>query len=345
MTRVGEAHPKGVLKGRRAWIISDGKAGHEIQCRGVAEALGVDVEVKRIEANTISKLTAPWGPVRRSVRFGQEGSRFAPPWPDVAFSAGRLTIPYIRVLKRKAGPATFTVVMLNPRTLANCADLIWVPAHDARRGPNVISTLTSPHGFSEARLGALRAQVPEAIAALPRPRVAVFIGGPNGVYAFTEADAARFGAALKSVARTGAGLMISPSRRTPSAFLAEIDSATTGVPRLLFDGTGDNPYADFLAHADAFIVTADSVNMAGEAAATGKPIYIFEPEGGSLKFSRFHEGLRDYGATRVLPAEFAALDEWHYPPLHSAEVIAAEIERRWQIRKEMLPGLMNGGED
>lgn len=342
---MGEAHPTGVLKGRRAWIISDGKAGHEIQCRGVAEALGVDAEVKRIEPGRVGKLTAPWGLVGRGVRFGQEGSPFAPPWPDVALSAGRLTIPYIRALKRKAGPGTFTVVLLDPRMPANCADLIWVPAHDARRGANVISTLTSPHGFSEARLGALRAHVPEAIAALPRPRVAVFIGGPNGVYPFTDADAARFGAALTSLAASGAGLMISPSRRTPGAFLEQIDLATAGAPRILFDGTGDNPYAEFLAHADAFIVTADSVNMAGEAAATGKPIYIFEPEGGGLKFSRFHEGLREYGATRVLPAALAALDDWQYPPLHSAEVIAAEIERRWQIRRDLLPGLMNGSED
>ena len=47
----------------------------------------------------------------------------------------------------------------------------------------------------------------------------------------------------------------------------------------------------FLAHADAFVVTADSVNMAGEAAATGKPIYIFEPSGGGSQVHPLPRGL------------------------------------------------------
>lgn len=341
MASVGSECTAGVLKGRRAWIISDGKAGHEIQCRGVARALGVEAEVKRITPNMVAKLTAPWGLVGRAARFGREGSLFAPPWPDIALAAGRLTIPYIRALKRKAGFSTYTVVLLDPRMPANCADLIWVPAHDTRRGANVISTLTSPHGFSPERLGELRSTVPDEIAALPRPRVAVLIGGPNGAYPFTDHDASRLGKVLEAVSRSGAGLMISPSRRTPTAFLAQIDAATANVPRIFYDGKGDNPYADFLAHADHFIVTADSVNMAGEAAATGKPIHVFEPDGGGLKFSRFHQGLRDCGAARPLADEASRLDGWDYEPLDSAAVIAHEIERRWQIRGTFLPGLLN----
>jgi hypothetical protein len=31
---------------------------------------------------------------------------------------------------------------------------------------------------------------------------------------------------------------------------------------------------------------------------------------------------------------------WSYEPLHSADVIAAEIARRWQRRANLLPGLM-----
>ena len=35
---------------------------------------------------------------------------------------------------------------------------------------------------------------------------------------------------------------------------------------------------------------------------TGKPVYVFEPRGGSAKFSRFHAGLAAHGATRIAPA-------------------------------------------
>ena len=36
------------------------------------------------------------------------------------------------------------------------SDLIWVPEHDLRRGPNVMTTPTAPHSFTPARLAALR---------------------------------------------------------------------------------------------------------------------------------------------------------------------------------------------
>ena len=122
--------------------------------------------------------------------------------------------------------------------------------------------------------------------------MAVLLGGPNGDFAYTQAALARLGAALRTLARQGAGLMITPSRRTPADVTAFVREATAGVPRLLWDGEGANPYPAFLAHADAFIAPADSVNMTGEPCATGKPVYVFAPEGGSPKFTRFHEALQ-----------------------------------------------------
>jgi len=59
---------------------------------------------------------------------------------------------------------------------------------------------------------------------------------------------------------------------------------------------------------------------------------VFEPTGGSAKFTRFHESLRRYGATRILPECFSQLETWTYAPLDSASQIAAEIERRWRKR-------------
>ncbi len=47
--------------GQTVWIISDGKAGHEVQCLGVAQALGLNAEVKRVAPGPLGQLTAPWG--------------------------------------------------------------------------------------------------------------------------------------------------------------------------------------------------------------------------------------------------------------------------------------------
>jgi mitochondrial fission protein ELM1 len=319
------------------WIISDGKAGNETQCIGVADALGVSAEIKRVDPRGLSRLMAPYGPTDRRDRFGQSGSVFAPPWPDLAIACGRLTTPYIRAIRRASGLGTYTVILLDPKTGANTADLFWVPQHDRRRGANVITTPTSPHRFSPQRLARLRADLPPAIADLPSPRLAVLIGGPNGDYDFAAEDVARLQALLQQISALPASLMITCSRRTPEAIAAVVEEATRAARyRVHWTGGADNPFAFFLAAADAIMVTADSVNMVGEACATGKPVHVFFPSGGSAKFRRFHDSLYAYGATRPIAEGCEVLEAWDYPPLYSATAIADEIRRRWQRRRTAL---------
>ncbi len=329
----------GLFQGQTAWVFSDGKAGHEAQCLGVVEALGLTAQIKPVNLTGIYKLMAPWGPLPPGT-LDAAGGTLEPPWPAFAFATGRTTIPYIRALRRRAGLQTYAVILMDPRTGPKSADLIWVPEHDGRRGPNVISTLTAPHRFSAGRLRALGASTPPAIAALPRPRIACLIGGPNGDYSYSEADEARLVAALTGLAGEGAGLMITTSRRTPDRLAIRIRETIAGRNAFFWDGSGQNPYPDFLAHADMFIITADSVSMTCEAAATGRPIFIFSPSGGSAKFNRFHAALNSYGATQPLPVPGQPLPSWTYEPLHSADVIAAEITKRWLRRAELLPGLV-----
>jgi uncharacterized protein len=329
----------GLFQGQTAWVFSDGKAGHEAQCLGVVEALGLSAQIKRVNLAGIYKFIAPWGPAPPG-SVDAVGGSLEPPWPAFAFATGRTTIPYIRALRRRAGLQTYTVILLDPRTGPNSADLIWVPEHDRRRGPNVISTLTAPHRFSAARLMALNANTPPTITALPRPRIACLIGGPNGDYRYWAADEVGLFEALAALAESGAGLMITTSRRTPERLASRLREAIAGRNAYFWDGAGQNPYPDFLAHADMFVITADSVSMTCEAAATGRPIFVFSPSGGSAKFNRFHASLAAYGATRELPAPGEPLASWTYEPIHSADVIAAEITKRWLRRAELLPGLV-----
>jgi len=319
------------LAGRSAWIFTTGAAGMDAQTRGVADALGLDYQMKPLHPKGVFKLLAPWGPVAPSEHFGKTGSIFAPPWPQVAIALGRSAVPYLRALRRRS-PDTFTLQMLDTRAGRRVADVIWVPQHDRLRGPNVITTLTAPHSFTAERLARLRQDLPADIAALPQPRIAVVLGGKNKVYEFRPADDARFATSLQALGALGASFMITPSRRTHARLLAVTEEATRAFPRILWNGEGANPYPQFLAQADAFVVTADSVNMTGEAAATGRPVYVFTPSAGSDKFRRFHAGLQAHGATRPLPDHPEAMPAWTYEPLQSAETIAREIERRWQAR-------------
>jgi hypothetical protein len=244
----------------------------------------------------------------------------------------------MRALRRSAGPDVFTLVMQDPKAGLGIADVIWVPEHDRLRGPNVITTLTAPHSFTAQRLAELRATVPAAIAAVPQPRVAVVLGGKNAVYKYHDEDDARFAGALASLGRLGVSFLITPSRRTHQRLKDVAERATRDFPRIFWDGSGPNPYGDFLAHADLLVVTADSVNMVGEACATGKPVLVFSPSGGSSKFDRFHAALAARGATRPLPDRLDAIPDWSYEPLHSAQDIAREIERRWSARNATRSG-------
>lgn len=330
------------LAGCKAWLISDDKAGMKVQAEGVARALGVTWELRQVAPQGVWRFAAPYGPLDPRDGIGA-GKLLAPPWPDIAIATGRLSIPYIRALRKHAGVATFTVVLQDPKTSAGIADLIWVPDHDRRRGANVITTLTAPHIFPPERIAELRQTMPPSIAALPGPRVAVILGGKNAVYKFTDADDDRLEASIASIARLGASFMITPSRRSHQRLIRAVLRATEGSPRFFWDGSGDNPYPTFLAHADLFVVTGDSVNMTGEPLVTGRPVYVFEPSGGSAKFRRFHESLRRYGATRTLPDEVKTLDGWTYQALDSAASIAREIEARIGRRQSMLRGRVSDG--
>jgi mitochondrial fission protein ELM1 len=313
------------LSGRTAWIISDGIAGHLAISTGVAEALGVEAQIKPIAARWPWRQLAPNGPADPLIVRALLGE----PPSDIVLGAGRQTVPVVRAL-RQAG--AFTVLFQAPRALFRSADVVWAPAHDRLTGEHVITTLTPPHRFSPQRLAELRRNTPEAIAALPEPRGALLLGGPGAGYGYDAATIAAFATRIAELAAGAGSLLITPSRRTPAALLQAVAEATAQKPRLIWDGLGENPYPYFLASADFFVITADSVNMAGEACATGRPVYIFTPPGGRAKFRRYHQALQDHGATRPLPESGTALSFWAYQPIHAATQVAAEIDARWRAR-------------
>jgi hypothetical protein len=107
--------------------------------------------------------------------------------------------------------------------------------------------------------------------------------------------------------------------------VAVLGRRLAGLPATVWDGAGENPYFGLLGLADALVVTCDSVSMASEACATGKPVYIAELPGGNRKFREFHASLRAQGMTRPLVGE---LESWTYvPPNDTARVAKAVLGR------------------
>lgn len=300
----------------RVWVLTSGAAGFEVQAVGVAEALGAAPEVKRVTPPAPWRWMAPWGPAA-------PGAALAPPWPDVLIASGRQAIPYARKIRKLANGRTFVAILQNPAVDAGQFDFVWAPKHDRLDGPNVFSTLVSPHRLTAERLRREAEKIAPRIAHLPRPRVAVLLGGTNAVYRLTEDVARVIGDRLAALAGDAhAGLMVTPSRRTGDAQMRIIRERLAGMPTAIWDGTGENPYFGFLGSADAVVVTCDSVNMVGEAAATGKPVHVIELEGGSPKFRRFLDGMYASGAARPFTGR---LENWDYVPLNATGEIAQAI--------------------
>lgn len=308
----------------RAWAITDGKAGDLAQVLGLLERAGVAFESRVVAPRAPWVWALPFGPLDPRERPGRDGGPLAGPLPDIAIATGRRAVAALRALKSASAGRTFTVCLKQPATGRAAADLIWVQAHDRLRGDNVFVTLTSPHRISPARLDAARLNPAAELAALPAPRIAVLVGGPNRVYRYSDADIARLIAGLERLrATTGASLMITPSRRTPAALTAELVARFGRPAGFVWDMTGANPYVDMLALADAVVVTADSTNMMSEAPATGAPLLLFRPSGDAPKMDRLAATLIDAGIARWLDAADAPGDR--YPPVDATETILDRI--------------------
>ena len=317
------------------WVLSDGRPGSEAQSIGSAEAMGLAPRTKQIEVR------APWRwlpPIiwPRSLRtLARGGPRLTPPWPGVLIACGRLTAVPALAVRRASQGACFIVQIQDARIAARHFDLVVVPQHDRLRGSNVLTCRGALNRVTPQRLAAAAERLAPQLDHLPRPRVAVLIGGPSRAYRMPPRVVRNLAAQLADLARRhGAGLMVTASRRTGEENESILRAALAELPSVFWDGRGDNPYFGYLGFADAVVVTEDSVTMVSEAAATGKPVHVVGLEGGSAKFRRFHADLRQAGVTRPFTGR---LEKWHYAPLDETVRIAAEVRRRldlWDLARK-----------
>jgi mitochondrial fission protein ELM1 len=304
------------------WILHDGKVGLRNQVMGVAEAVGLPFAEKRLEVRLPWKILPPALWFNAVHAPGPGGDRLVPPWPILVIAAGgRASAPALAI-RRRAGGRCLVVQIQDPRIAPKHFDLMLVPEHDSPRGPNVIVTHGAVHRVTGAKLAAAARIWAENFDHLPRPRAAVLLGGSNGVYRLEPETMGAIAAQLAALARSGVGLMVTPSRRTGPAAETILREALAGLPAVIWDGAGENPYFGMLGLADHVIATADSISMITEASATGKPVHVIPLPGGSQKFDRFHDSMRASGIVRPFTG---ALEDWTYPARNDTEAAGARI--------------------
>lgn len=294
------------------WVLHDGKAGMASQSLGLAEATGFPFIEKSLSVRVPWAYLPPqfWLAPLSAVSDG--GLPLRPPWPDLVIGCGRNTAAPALAIRRASGGRTVAAQIQDPRLGRDAFDLMVVPEHDRLRGPRVVTSKGALNRVTADKLTAALAHFPR-LASLPRPILGVLIGGSNRAYRLTLD---RLGAIADMIAaslrETGGAAVVTPSRRTGEAGVALLRERLAGLPASIWDMTGENPYYAYLALADAFLVTPDSVSMISEAAATGKPVHIIELDGGDAKFARFHQAMQQAGITRPFAGR---IENWTYEPL------------------------------
>lgn len=312
---------------REAWIISDGAAGNERQALALAQALDAPARVLRLP------LREPWAsfaprklPGGRLALAPRDRVQFAPPWPALAIGCGRHAALLTRLLRELSNRQCFSVQILDPRVDTRHWDAVIAPRHDGLHGDNVIETQGSLHPIDDAWLAQGRAAFAQ-FAQMPRPRIALLIGGPRRGVAYDETYARALAAGVAArVRREGGSVLASTSRRTPARFAQIVRDELAPLPGVFWsdDRDGANPYPGLLGWADVIVVTPDSVNMLSEAAATGVPVHTLL--GGSLpeKLVRFHATLRERGSLHDLDAQVTSTAA----PLRETAEVAMKL-REW----------------
>ncbi len=294
-------------------------SGSLSQALGLAEAMSLIPSVK------ITKPKTPWSylPISllpKSLHILPPEQQLAPPWPQFVIASGKRTIIPAMTIK-KHNPQTRLIYLQNPRQFHNHFDHIIMPNHD-RPAPNAITTLGAIHRASVHNIAQAQQTLPNELTNLPRPIVAVLIGGQARSFDLDLAATTHLIHSLNALSQQHqASLIILPSRRTPQQTKAMIKQNLSAQHAFIWQEPMPSPYLGVLGLADAFVVTEESVSMISEAASTSKPIYLFPltHKRKTKRIQKFHQQLIKQNIARWFDG---SLNTWHYPPLQETQRVA-----------------------
>lgn len=322
---------------RTIWVLADDRAGNVAQAAGVAEATGAQVEMKNVRYTKWAKLP---NFLRGQSTLGitsetLEGLKA--PYPDVVIAAGRRSAPLARYIKKHSQGRTKTVQIMYPGYSGlSDFDLVVLPYHDGchLQRENIMRVTGAPHRVTPEKLEREKQKWAPVFESLPRPYIALIVGGATKNKPFTVEMARDLAARTKKMAENlgGASFLVTTSRRTGTE---QEKALRENLPEPMFfyewgNKSMDNPYFGFLALADHIIVTGDSVSMCSEACAAPAPVYIYAPEGSvGRKHALLHRELYEKGYAHPLNGEPA---EGGHDRLNAAENVAARIREWWNAK-------------
>lgn len=283
------------------WILQDNIPGAYNQAVALAEMMGWSFESKPIHYKKISKLPNILNPLNK-VNIIKNFSELAQePAPKIIISAGRKAAIVALQLKKHFNDKVKIIQIMHPNTKLSNFDIIILPYHDRKTFTHYTENILFIDGaichLDEKKIKDEMKSWKAKLSPSKKPIVSVIIGGNSKHCHFKEAHIKDFVKSIISNAKhLNAKLLISTSRRTPveltKALLKHLKSNKLDYFFYEYSQDSPNPYLAMLGYANYIITTADSISMNSEAISTGKPVYIYHPEGmvKSYKITRFlHE--------------------------------------------------------
>ncbi len=274
---------QGSSSGPLTWLLTGHKAGDNTQVRALADALGWPYTVKRFRYQSYELLTNRLLGITLAGIDRASSSVLASPWPELVITAGRRNEPVARWIRRQSGGKTRLVHVGRPWAPLDSFDLIvTTPQYFLPDQQNILKNSLPLHGLTAERLEEAASVWGVKLAHLPRPYIAVLVGGDSGPFVYTAEKGQRLGQLINRLAASSGGsLLITGSARTPAAVLDALQRELN-VPHTIYRWSKDragNPYLGYLALADQLVVSGESMSMLAEAGFTGKPLYIYDPAG------------------------------------------------------------------
>jgi mitochondrial fission protein ELM1 len=304
----------------RIWTVSERKAGTLTQCLGVARYIDPDPNKVVIEKKLPRWRRGLLSPYRK----------LAQPEPDIIISCGYMAPRHVVAIAEACRVRPLTVHLQTPHKFAKFYDMAFISRHnwseEKSRQPTFHQMLGVPHQFTQARIDDIRPPARARWATGGRPVIAVLVGGPNGAYRFEDETLGDLVDSVCALAAAGWTVLVSTSRRShPSMLTRLLELQVDHV--FVWDRNGENPYAEFIAAADAFLITKDTITMTCEALTTGKPVYIFDlPKTPSKKLDEFEWFHNDLANTLKLTRPFhGVVETYPYSPPDEARRIAGAI--------------------
>jgi mitochondrial fission protein ELM1 len=259
------------------WLVLGEKRGDNGQVEMLAEALGWPFERKQIV------MQEPWGVRKPRVRPSlsrvdlTRSDPLEPPWPDLVISIGRRPASVALWIREQSGGHTRLVLVGKPSGMLSHFDLVVVSAEIQLPAlPNVLRTALPMMRAETSRVAAARERFAESLGALPRPLIALLVGGPTNPFVYDDSVVERLVSLARECVEQGGTPFVTTSRRTPAEVVKALEAQLPKAAQLYTwsPDASDNPYLGLLAHADGFIVTGDSISMQMEVVGLGRPLEI-----------------------------------------------------------------------